>query len=75
MLGVRAYTSSRRMYGDYLGKPISAALKTLELMSRSVFNDFGKDFACVDSTGEQPQTGMIVHVEEVSLVSWVCPEE
>jgi ubiquitin-activating enzyme E1 len=33
----------------------------------SVFNDFGKDFACVDPTGEQPQNGMIVHIEEVSL--------
>lgn len=31
-----------------------------------MFNDFGKDFACVDPTGEQPQTGMVVHVEEVS---------
>lgn len=33
---------------------------------RSVFNDFGSDFACVDSTGENPQSGMIVHIEEVS---------
>lgn len=35
-------------------------------MLSSVFNDFGKDFACVDATGENPQSGMIVHVEEVS---------
>lgn len=35
----------------------------------SVFNDFGKDFACVDPTGEQPQNGMVVHVEEVSFSS------
>lgn len=38
-------------------------------VSRSVFNDFGKDFACVDATGEQPQTGMVVSVEEVSHVA------
>lgn len=31
------------------------------------FNDFGKDFACVDPTGENPQSGMIVHVEQVRL--------
>jgi ubiquitin-activating enzyme E1 len=30
-----------------------------------VFNDFGKDFACVDPTGEQPQNGMVVSIEEV----------
>ena len=32
---------------------------------RSVFNDFGTDFTCADPTGENPQTGMVVHVEEV----------
>jgi ubiquitin-activating enzyme E1 len=35
---------------------------------RSVFNDFGGDFACVDATGENPQMGMIVHIEEVSHI-------
>lgn len=40
----------------------------VSLIISSVFNDFGKDFACVDATGENPQSGMIVHVEEVS-----CP--
>ena len=37
---------------------------------RSVFNDFGRDFACVDTTGENPQSGMIVHVEEVGVLIW-----
>ena len=41
---------------------------------RAVFNDFGKDFACVDATGEQPQTGMIVHVEEVSYLKLVIDD-
>jgi len=31
----------------------------------SVFNDFGPKFTCVDPTGEQPLTGMIVSVEKV----------
>jgi len=30
----------------------------------SVFNDFGAKFACVDPTGEQPLSGMIVSVEK-----------
>lgn len=31
----------------------------------STFNDFGPKFTCVDPTGEQPLTGMIVSVEKV----------
>jgi ubiquitin-activating enzyme E1 len=34
----------------------------------SVFNDFGPKFTCVDPTGEQALTGMIVSVEKVSLI-------
>jgi hypothetical protein len=43
-------------------------LVVLAHVIRSVFNDFGKDFTCVDPTGEQVQSGMIVHVEEVSVL-------
>lgn len=32
---------------------------------RSAFNDFGSKFTCVDPTGEQPLSGMIVSVEKV----------
>lgn len=32
---------------------------------RSVFNDFGPKFTCVDPRGEQPLTGMIVSVDKV----------
>lgn len=32
----------------------------------SVFSDFGKNFACVDATGENPQSGMVVDIQEVS---------
>jgi hypothetical protein len=39
---------------------------------RSVFNDFGNDFTCVDATGENPQSGMIVHIEEVRRC---CPPD
>lgn len=35
---------------------------------RSVFNDFGPKFTCVDPTGEQPLTGMIVSVDKVGNV-------
>jgi len=41
----------------------------------SVFNDFGNDFACVDATGENPQTGMIVHVEEGDDAVVTCLDE
>ncbi|ORX36807.1 putative ubiquitin activating enzyme [Kockovaella imperatae] len=41
----------------------------------AVFNDFGKDFACVDATGEQPQTGMIVQVEEDEDAIVTCLDE
>jgi ubiquitin-activating enzyme E1 len=37
----------------------------LSISRSSVFNDFGNDFACVDPTGENPQTGMVVNIEEV----------
>ena len=36
---------------------------------RSAFNDFGPKFTCVDPTGEQPLTGMIVSINKVHLVS------
>ncbi|KAK4687153.1 ubiquitin-activating enzyme E1, partial [Tremellales sp. Uapishka_1] len=41
----------------------------------SVFNDFGSDFACVDATGENPQLGMIVHVEDGEDAVVTCLDE
>ena len=35
---------------------------------RSAFNDFGPKFTCVDPTGEQPLSGMIVSVEKVTCI-------
>ncbi|PPQ95518.1 hypothetical protein CVT26_008546 [Gymnopilus dilepis] len=32
----------------------------------SAFNDFGPKFTCVDPTGEQPLTGMIVSIDKAS---------
>jgi hypothetical protein len=49
-----------------LGELLRTHLSHAKLILSSVFSDFGKDFACVDATGENPQSGMIVHVEEVS---------
>lgn len=34
---------------------------------RSVFNDFGSDFTCVDPTGEQPLTGMVAEIDQVNI--------
>jgi len=34
-----------------------------------VFNDFGKDFACVDPTGENPVSGIVAAIDSDGLVS------
>ncbi|KAI0320611.1 ubiquitin activating enzyme [Amylostereum chailletii] len=41
----------------------------------SAFNDFGAKFTCVDPTGEQPLTGMIVSVEKDSEGLVTCLDE
>ncbi|KAJ7499196.1 ubiquitin activating enzyme [Mycena latifolia] len=41
----------------------------------SVFNDFGPKFTCVDPTGEQPLTGMIVSVEQDADGLVTCLDE
>ncbi|KAG5729708.1 Ubiquitin-activating enzyme E1 1, partial [Termitomyces sp. T112] len=41
----------------------------------AVFNDFGPKFTCVDPTGEQPLTGMIVSVEQDSEGLVTCLDE
>ncbi|KAI0347162.1 ubiquitin activating enzyme [Trametopsis cervina] len=41
----------------------------------SVFNDFGPKFTCVDPTGEQPLTGMIVSVDKDSEGIVACLDE
>lgn len=33
----------------------------------AAFNDFGAKFTCVDPTGEQPLTGMVVQIEKVTM--------
>jgi hypothetical protein len=46
-----------------------------ELTSSSVFNDFGPNFACVDPTGENPLSGMVVHVENAEEALVTCLDE
>ncbi|ODN79868.1 hypothetical protein L202_03761 [Cryptococcus amylolentus CBS 6039] len=41
----------------------------------SVFNDFGKDFACVDSTGENPQSGIIAAIDQDEEGIVTCLDE
>ncbi|KZT12539.1 ubiquitin activating enzyme [Laetiporus sulphureus 93-53] len=41
----------------------------------SVFNDFGSRFTCVDPTGEQPLTGMIVSVDRDTEGLVTCLDE
>lgn len=66
---VKASTSSLPTFEVFSGACHRASGKERLMLTpfdRYVFNDFGKDFACVDPTGENPQSGMIVHVEDVS---------
>ena len=37
----------------------------LIIVVRSIFNDFGPKFTCVDPTGEQPLTGIIASIDKV----------
>ena len=37
----------------------------LIIIVRSIFNDFGPKFTCVDPTGEQPLTGIIASIDKV----------
>lgn len=41
----------------------------------SVFNDFGANFTCVDPTGEQPLSGMIVSVDQDAEALVTCIDE
>ncbi|KAI0033358.1 ubiquitin activating enzyme [Vararia minispora EC-137] len=41
----------------------------------SAFNDFGPKFTCVDPTGEQPLTGMIVSIEKTEDGLVTCLDE
>ncbi|KAF8341326.1 ubiquitin activating enzyme [Cantharellus anzutake] len=41
----------------------------------SVFNDFGAKFTCVDPTGEQPLSGMIVSIEKGKEALVTCLDE
>ncbi|KAG8967631.1 hypothetical protein FRC03_009660 [Tulasnella sp. 419] len=41
----------------------------------SAFNDFGPKFTCVDPTGEQPLTGMIVEVDKEKDAIVTCLDE
>lgn len=41
----------------------------------SVFNDFGKDFSCVDTNGEQPLSGMVVQIEQAEDALVTCLDE
>lgn len=67
----RGSSSLQRMSGVFSGESAAARGDRQANEISSVFNDFGKDFACVDATGEQPQTGMVVSVEEVSYVRYL----
>jgi len=38
------------------------------MFDRSIFNDFGPKFTCVDPTGEQALSGMIVSIDKVRIL-------
>ncbi len=52
-------------YAVSLGMRPIVILSIILTRIRNVFNDFGPKFTCVDPTGEQPLTGMIVSVDKV----------
>lgn len=41
----------------------------------SVFNDFGKNFSCVDTNGEQPLSGMVVEIDKAEDAVVTCLDE
>lgn len=59
-------TETRGLFGCATSRSFPALTGLTRVMSASsVFNDFGPKFTCVDPTGEQPSTGMIVSVAKV----------
>lgn len=74
-----AYTSLQPKPMAYLGLSLFLFLyfittTYLIILLRAVFNDFGPKFTCIDPSGEQPLTGMIVSVDKV-CDHWSCPTE
>ena len=61
-------TETRGLFGWVLMTPPRIAILNVR-DARSIFNDFGPKFTCVDPTGEQPLTGMIVSVQNVRGLS------
>lgn len=74
--GVRASTLSLPMSegfsGEYRGR---FHKKDNAHICSSVFNDFGSDFACVDPTGENPGSGMVVSIDEGEDAVVTCMDE
>ena len=67
--------SSLQKHGDSLGLHHYFFLATMtHHILRSAFNDFGPKFTCVDPTGEQPLTGMIVSVDKVRFCESVVED-
>lgn len=66
------YILSQRRQGDSLRASISSlpfiTPHAHSHFQRSVFNDFGPKFTCVDPTGEQPVSGMIASIDKVSHI-------
>jgi ubiquitin-activating enzyme E1 len=58
--GLFGYVNSIFIFSSLLNRRASYA-----------FNDFGPKFTCVDPTGEQPLSGMIVSVENVCDLEYV----
>ena len=66
-------TSSLQIRGVSLGmfKTCSLYLNAYihAYIHSTAFNDFGPKFTCVDPTGEQPLSGMIVSIDKVTLTA------
>ena len=59
------FTSLLQKPGVFLGAFFDVpSILLVHAMIRYAFNDFGPKFTCVDPTGEQPLSGMIVSVDK-----------
>lgn len=63
--GVHFIAAETRGLFGYVPLSISPGFLIPIFCISSAFNDFGAKFTCVDPTGEQVLTGMIVSVEKV----------
>ena len=64
--GVHFISADTRGLFGYAAAAVAICVLGIHRLYSTAFNDFGPKFTCVDPTGEQPLSGMIVSVDRVS---------